>query len=816
MNKSFYLLLALACCGFGSMQAEQISEAQAIALARQFTGNTAKTQSLGGQAQQLRVAYTEVSKKTNSNLLYVVDNGNNAGYVVIAGDDIVGTPVLGYSENGSFNYNEMPENLQWWLSEYGRQIEYAIENGISTSASSAPTFDTEVEPLIKTKWDQSEPYNNMCPEIPGYGGERAATGCAATALAQLMYYHKYPEHGTGSNRYYWGSTLLSANFEDTYYKWDLMELTYDSSSSQESQDAVAELMYHCGIAQDMEYGWSSGALTYKPAEALIKYFGYSKSVQYINRDYRQYDEWVSIIKNEIDNERPVLYAGQSSDGGHAFIIDGYNTSGYFHVNWGWSGLSDGYFILAGLNPYEQGTGGGSDSGFNYSQGAVINAKAPEDDDAVTFEITCDNLEDNTKTATKGSNSSIYMGICYNSGINDADIYLGAVIKDMNGEVVSQTFSSRRSRVPMWYGLQPTIEFEIPANIADGTYKVYPAYRKYSDDGIEYIHIWHTKSQYVEMVVEGDNVTMQNAPIRTQTDIHVDNISLLTSFEEGMPATIKASITNNGTETFSQELGFGLADIDTKELVWSNYAYASYSVVTVPAGETVTVELTQTVNFDGAGQYYLGLVTSDNILLNDMLAITIGNADVEISGTPSFIPSNENVAPEEMHLQVTLKNDEDLDFTRTVNAYIYPGNGGSKIKLFDSQQVSIASGTSATVDFYGSFTEGTPGSKYMVMIEYGSRRLMPPCTFTLGTSGVETINIDKTGIYPNPADDVINVTAAEAIDNVTLFNIAGATVGSYNGDGSSSMQINVDNLPAGNYFVRISTGNDSSTLKFIKK
>ena len=200
MNKSFYLLLALACCGFGSMQAEQISEAQAIALARQFTGNTAKTQSLGGQAQQLRVAYTEVSKKNNSNLLYVVDNGNNAGYVVIAGDDIVGTPVLGYSENGSFNYNEMPENLQWWLSEYGRQIEYAIENGISTSASSAPTFDTEVEPLIKTKWDQSEPYNNMCPEIPGYGGERAATGCAATALAQLMYYHKYPEHGTGSNR----------------------------------------------------------------------------------------------------------------------------------------------------------------------------------------------------------------------------------------------------------------------------------------------------------------------------------------------------------------------------------------------------------------------------------------------------------------------------------------------------------------------------------------------------------------------------------------------------------------------------------------
>ena len=816
MNKSFYLLLALACCGFGSMQAEQISEAQAIALARQFTGNTAKTQSLGSQAQQLRVAYTEVSKKTNSNLLYVVDNGNNAGYVVIAGDDIVGTPVLGYSENGSFNYNEMPENLQWWLSEYGRQIEYAIENGISTSASSAPTFDTEVEPLIKTKWDQSEPYNNMCPEIPGYGGERAATGCAATALAQLMYYHKYPEHGTGSNRYYWGSTLLSANFEDTYYKWDLMELTYDSSSSQESQDAVAELMYHCGIAQDMEYGWSSGALTYKPAEALIKYFGYSKSVQYINRDYRQYDEWVTIIKNEIDNERPVLYAGQSSDGGHAFIIDGYNTSGYFHVNWGWSGLSDGYFILAGLNPYEQGTGGGSDSGFNYSQGAVINAKAPEDDDTVTFEITCDNLEDNTKTATKGSNSSIYMGICYNSGINDADIYLGAIIKDMNGEVVSQTFSTRRSRVPMWYGLQPTIEFEIPANIADGTYKVYPAYRKYSDDGIEYIHIWHTKSQYVEMVVEGENVTMQNAPIRTQTDIHVDNLSLLSIFADGVTAEVEATISNNGTSTFSEELGLGLVDMNTGELVYNGYSYASYSVVTIPAGESVTVTLSQNIDFDGSGQYYLAITTSDGIALNDMIQVKVGNPKISLNGAPTFIPSNENIDATNMHLQATIVNPEDTDYLGFLNAYIYPNGGGSKIKLFASKQVAIDPQATVVVDFYGTFPEGVDGETYMMMLEDGSRMLLPPCTFTLGTSGVETINIDKAGIYPNPADDVINVTAAEAIDNVTLFNIAGATVGSYNGDGSSSMKINVDNLPAGNYFVRISTGNDSSTLKFIKK
>ena len=811
MNKSFYLLLALACCGLGSTQAEQ------IALARQFAGNTAKTQSLGGQTQQLRVAYTEVSKKTSANLLYVVDNGDNAGYVVVAGDDIVGTPILGYADRGNFSYDEMPENMRWWLSEYGRQIEYAIENGISRTQATAPVFDTEVEPMIQTQWNQTEPYNNMCPVLPDYGGERAATGCAATALAQLMYYYRYPEHGTGRNSYYWSGTLLSADFENTYYQWDLMELTYDSSSSQESIDAVAELMYHCGIAQDMSYGWSSAALTFMPAVALKENFGYSQSVQYINRDYRQYDEWVSIIKDEIDAARPVLYTGQSSGGGHAFIIDGYNTDGYFHVNWGWGGLSDGYFTLAALNPYEQGAGGGSDSGFNYTQGAIVNVKIPEADDTQFFEITCDNLEDNTKTAAKGSSTSIAMGVCYNNGVNDADMYLGAVIKDMNGDVVSQTFADRRTRMPMWYGVQPNIQFEIPANIADGTYKVYPAYRQYNDDSIiDYIHIWHSRSQYVEMVVEGDNVTLQNAPVTTAETLHVDNLSLLTAFEDGQEATVRATITNNGAETFSQELGFALVDMDTEEIAWSGYDYATYTVVTVPAGETVTVELTQTIDFDGAGLYYLALITSDEILLNDMVEVTVGNPEINISGAPSFIPSNDGVDPEDMHLQVTFRNAEQLDFIGTVNAYIYPSSGGSRIKLLDSQQVSIAAGETATVDFHGTFTEGSAGSRYMVMIEQGTRRLMPPCTFTLGTSGVETINATKTGIYPNPAEDIINVTAAEAIDNVTLFNIAGATLGSYNGDGSSSMQINVDNLPAGNYFVRITTGSNSTTLKFIKK
>ena len=284
----------------------------------------------------------------------------------------------------------------------------------------------------------------------------------------------------------------------------------------------------------------------------------------------------------------------------------------------------------------------------------------------------------------------------------------------------------------------------------------------------------------------------------------------------MTAEVEATISNNGTSTFSEELGLGLVDMNTGELVYNGYSYASYSVVTIPAGESVTVTLSQNIDFDGSGQYYLAITTSDGIALNDMIQVKVGNPKISLNGAPTFIPSNENIDATNMHLQATIVNPEDTDYLGFLNAYIYPNGGGSKIKLFASKQVAIDPQATVVVDFYGTFPEGVDGETYMMMLEDGSRMLLPPCTFTLGTSGVETINIDKAGIYPNPADDVINVTAAEAIDNVTLFNIAGATVGSYNGDGSSSMQINVDNLPAGNYFVRISTGNDSSTLKFIKK
>ncbi|MDE6022599.1 MAG: C10 family peptidase, partial [Muribaculaceae bacterium] len=199
------------------------------------------------------------------------------------------------------------------------------------------------------------------------------TGCVATAMAQVMKYHNFPEHGTGKHSYFWrpGEEELSFDYDATPFKWDLMDDRYDKDSSDESRDAVAELMLGCGISVDMHYEpGGSGAATSAMGESLINIFGYSKSLWMPNRAFYGYDEWEDMIYDDLAKGLPVLYSGAGTAGGHQFVCDGYSSDGFFHFNWGWGGLSNGYFLLTALNPDNLGVGGGA-GGFNSSQVATL-------------------------------------------------------------------------------------------------------------------------------------------------------------------------------------------------------------------------------------------------------------------------------------------------------------------------------------------------------------------------------------------------------------------------------------------------------------
>lgn len=304
---------------------------------------------------------TNISTRSlNLDNFYIFNLNDNQGWVIVSGDDSV-TPILGYSTNGNFNIDNIGPNTKELLDSYNKQIQYAIDNKKTPNADIQEqwkellsrgnkrfvnkTNDKQVYPLIQTQWSQSPYYNYYCPYDHDYD-ELTVTGCVATAMAQIMNYWEYPERGVGFHSYnHEKYGTLSANFGATYYDWDNMPNILNYSSSYEQIEAVATLMYHCGVSVDMKYGvGGSSANGNNIPNALCSYFDYKNSI--VSNEFSDYDDWVNLLKNELDNDRPMLIGGSNNDGGHAFVCDGYDNNDYFHYNWGWGGNADGYYSVS--------------------------------------------------------------------------------------------------------------------------------------------------------------------------------------------------------------------------------------------------------------------------------------------------------------------------------------------------------------------------------------------------------------------------------------------------------------------------------------
>ncbi len=356
----------------------------------------------------------------NNMYIFSIDEGN--GFVVVAADDRV-WPVLGYSTSGNINGEGIPVNAKEMLQSFDGQIQYCKDNNLPENSlvtsewqrllnmgsgamsengkirgNGQPSFvpTTIVNPLLKTRWDQGAPYNNLCP-YDNANGERTVVGCVATAMAQIMKYWNYPQHGIGSKTYTHTTEsrnpnvsfgTFSVNFANTTYDWANMPDQLTNSSSNAEKTAVATLSYHCGVSVEMMYDISSNggssAYTngnYNPTAeyAFINYFDYKSTTSSEYRYYYNDSDWNDIVKNEIDNGRPILYRGSTSNGGgHAFVCDGYDVTGIynsslymFHYNWGWSGRYDGYFLSNALYPAGGGIGSNSSNSYNDNQAIIV-------------------------------------------------------------------------------------------------------------------------------------------------------------------------------------------------------------------------------------------------------------------------------------------------------------------------------------------------------------------------------------------------------------------------------------------------------------
>lgn len=318
----------------------------------------------------------------NGQTAYYIFSNEAGGFVIISGDERT-EDVLGYSSEGVFDADNMPDNMKGWLDEYATQIAYIQEHGLSSSSIRKIESYPAIDPMLTTTWDQGSPYNDECPDFFGQG--KCITGCGATAMAQLMYYHReksvtetlatIPAYTTQSY-----NINVDAIPAGSPIDWDNMLDSYNGSEAPAEELAVSNLMKYCGASVKMDYSmyWSSSSND-EICLALKAFFNYNYSTAWEYRDnYPTGEEWDNLIYKELTNNRPVMYSGESDNGGHFFICDGYDGNGYYHINWGWGGSCDGYFLLSTLDPskpYQNHPG--ISSGYNRNQSALINA-APRD------------------------------------------------------------------------------------------------------------------------------------------------------------------------------------------------------------------------------------------------------------------------------------------------------------------------------------------------------------------------------------------------------------------------------------------------------
>lgn len=366
-----------------SLEAAPVSLQRATAVANSFL--TTQSSVAGPKRVPAR---PRLASSSDSQSKYFVFENEAGGFVIVAGDDVA-YPILGYSNDANINASNIPSSVKAWLDSYALEIQTAVDSGavqseeVMTAWNNIESYSNAaviVSPLILTRWNQTPYYNDLCP-MDNNRNERTVTGCVATAMAQVLKYWEYPVTGNGSYSYSHTHGEQSADFANTTYDWNNMPLELSASSSDIQKTAVAQLMYHCGVSVEMDYGVAStggsGAFTISSRSnsthcaeyALREYWGYKPTLQGLQKDKYKDEEWKKMLKDDLKAGRPIIYSG-FGDGGHCFVCDGYNEDDYFHFNWGWGGLYDGYFKLNALAPGTGGTGSGGGS-YNNDQQAIF-------------------------------------------------------------------------------------------------------------------------------------------------------------------------------------------------------------------------------------------------------------------------------------------------------------------------------------------------------------------------------------------------------------------------------------------------------------
>lgn len=765
--KHFYLLtLALLCASLA--WGEPISQKQALRIAQKFFSSQGVTMTQTARAKAFRAPS---AGQAATSPYYIFNAGDSRGFAIVSGDDRT-VPVLGYVDNGDYDVTNAPDNFKAWLTSYDKAISYLQTNNVKiVKAPAKADTKTTIEPMLTTTWDQTEPYNNACPDFFTYG--KSVTGCVATAMAQLLYYHY--QHSPGKMvtatqeeipayqcATYWnniGQISVDAVPKDSPIDWANMTLTYGSSSTEAQKTAVANLMFYCGASVNMNYAnaanGGSGAQDTKVPGALIKYFGFDPSTVCVSPSQYSTADWIDAVYNELKAGRPVLYSGQSDEGsGHEFIVDGYEGDNYFHVNWGWSGSYNGKFLLNVLSPESGGTGAGNiGTGYNNDQTAVFNAAPDHGGSAVQQLLT----KDFSISGTTIAYNPYYIGNA------QASFSCGFGIKREDGTLETigtmRTVTLSQNMVQTKPGCSVDVsKCELPA----GTYTIVPVCKV---NGTETYQAMWSPSKYIQATVDASGiVTLQEMP---QYNLSAANLEAGQVRKMNIPMSVSVDITNKSDALYTGQVYlFASTDIASK-----GQAVTSTKVA-LDAGATGNIILSFSPST--AGTYHLWVCADQggNTVLAELgdvtvsvsastsatlqiTALTVNNSDVTTQREEgNYIVTN--VSGTELKGKYTLKANEDI-VNKSIHVTLYKyNNEKNSYEVYERSNSWITfsnypKGASSDIKF--DFTN-LPSGRYKLLIACGTMDKSIPeikdaiwsddtyCFELTTPTGIQTINKDS--------------------------------------------------------------------------
>lgn len=752
MRKLIFLTLITLTAAPEGLHAEVLSPARALARINESPAPQTESRKAARRiAARADLTPVRTISRQSEPALYLF-SAPGGGLMVVSAESETRDAVMGYSENYTAGM-ELPPAMEMMMSAYAAEIA-----ALRASAPQSPQGQRYVEgdydpiaPMCPTRWNQDAPYNALCPEL---NGRQSVTGCVATAMAQVLYTYRHPERCTGGRYTYtweYGRKSLTLDFDNVSLDWESMATTYEAT---DKAPAVAALMQAIGYASNMNYSPSaSGTYAQALATGLIRNFDYDCRLSYERRNWYPLAIWQKKIYDELAEGHPVYYDGSTADysAGHAFVVDGYGSDGYFHLNWGWGGMSDGYFKLSALDPSLQGIGG-STAGYDVEQGAIIGLR-PGDNfphaDAPYVYFSTSRIATTETTVRLGNNVRFTFsnngGIFNNGPMTTAAVHPAVKFTSTDGVARYYRSNTRYENIPINSGFG-SFDIVIPTSLTDGTYEVVPAVynpsdRKYYDvrRPLGVGSIFHARVENGSITFLGAEVAMPQAfDVVAGPEIH--------------PSTYFNFSTRLANDTDRTYIGSIFVALCSPGQTSRRTDIGAFAIEMAPGEATEVNTVLKAADGIASGDYDLVLFDMNNRAISDPVAVSVTPRPAEGAPRCTSIRCTDT-AKDHLTFEMEIVGEDGL-YADNVYLIIKRAGASAITDWFTGQIVILPQGATTTVSQTVNFSAGKPGERYVATPSYFDGwyiTAMPgrrTVTFTLGDEAA----IDEISV-PEPEDAV---------------------------------------------------------------